>query len=199
MKFHALCIATLMATASFGASAAELSYNYLELDLERATVDAAGEDFDDSDDVDFDGLRFRVSGSFTDHVYGFAHFARRVNDDYGTDIDLEEFEIGLGMHFALAESTDALIELAGQRLAVEVFDESVSTKGLRTSVGVQSAFNDRFSGIVKANYLDGGDYDGEFGGTVGAQVKFNKTWGAVGEVEFAEDFRQFRLGLRASF
>lgn len=70
---------------------------------------------------------------------------------------------------------------------------------MRTSVGVQSAFNDRFSGLVKANYLDGGDYDGEFGGTVGAQVKFNKTWGAVGEVEFAEDIRQFRLGLRASF
>ena len=63
MMFHAICIATLMASSSFGASAAELSYNYLELDLERATIDAAGEDFDDSDDVDFDGLRFRVSGS----------------------------------------------------------------------------------------------------------------------------------------
>jgi hypothetical protein len=52
---------------------------------------------------------------------------------------------------------------------------------------------------VKANYVDGSDYDGEFSGTLGAQFIINETWGIVGEIEAGDLTTRYMLGARASF
>ena len=58
---------------------------------------------------------------------------------------------------------------------------------------------DSFEGWLKANYTDGDAYEGEFSATVGAQFKFNQTWGIVGEAEFGDSSSQYIVGVRASF
>ena len=52
---------------------------------------------------------------------------------------------------------------------------------------------------AKAGYVGGGDVEGGFSATLGGQFRFRRTWGIVGELELAESWNQFRLGVRASF
>ena len=52
---------------------------------------------------------------------------------------------------------------------------------------------------VKAGYLDGSNLSGSFVGDLGGQVKFNATWGLVGEIEVIEDVTRYSVGVRASF
>ena len=58
---------------------------------------------------------------------------------------------------------------------------------------------ENFEGLVKLNYLDGNNTDGDFTGTLGAQFKFSDTWGVTGEVEFADGGQTYLVGVRASF
>ena len=55
---------------------------------------------------------------------------------------------------------------------------------------------------AKAGYLRVDDnllIDDSAVGNVGIQYRFTPTWGVVGEAEFYEDVRFYRLGVRASF
>ena len=47
--------------------------------------------------------------------------------------------------------------------------------------------------------IDGSRMDTEFVGTLGGQVKFNQTWGLVGEIQLFDDVSQYSVGVRASF
>ena len=69
------------------------------------------------------------------------------------------------------------------------------------SAGVRGAFGEHFVGSLKANFTDSNDWDsdGEFGGTVGAEVRFNRTWSLVGEADIAEHQNHYSVGVRASF
>jgi hypothetical protein len=64
---------------------------------------------------------------------------------------------------------------------------------------VRGAFTDHLEGWVKANYVDGSDYDGEFTATLGAQFVIDETWGIVAEFEAGDLSSQAMLGVRASF
>lgn len=55
---------------------------------------------------------------------------------------------------------------------------------------------------AKAGYLRPDDnllIDHSVVGNLGIQYRFNPTWGVVGEAEFYEDVRLYRLGVRGSF
>lgn len=43
------------------------------------------------------------------------------------------------------------------------------------------------------------DYNGDFSGTVGGQVKLNQTWGATAEAELGNGDQAYLVGVRASF
>ena len=45
---------------------------------------------------------------------------------------------------------------------------------------------------------DAEQFDGSFYGRLGAQVKFNQTWGITGDVKFLEGDTQYFIGPRAS-
>jgi len=106
------------------------------------------------------------------------------------------FEIGFGYAHGLTDRMDLIAEAAYSNSDVQYFGD---IDGYRASIGLRGSFTDNFEGLVKANYLDGSDFDGDFSGTVGAQYKFNQTWGLVGEVEFNDNAETYLVGVRASF
>lgn len=147
-------------------------------------------------DSDADG--FGVRGSFEfgqSNFYGFGSYAQVEVD--GTNIDIDNTEIGVGYAHGLSDNLDLISELAWVNADADGFSD---VDGYRTSVGIRGSFSDNFEGLLKANYTDGSDFDGEFSGTIGAQYKFTQTWGVTGEVTFGDNNTEtYLLGLRASF
>jgi hypothetical protein len=64
---------------------------------------------------------------------------------------------------------------------------------------VRSALAPNFEGYAMAGYEDAEKVDGDFYGRVGAQVKFNQSWGITGDVKFSDDDTQYFVGPRLSF
>lgn len=206
-------LASLLAAAPFAASAAsadELSYNYIEGGYARV-------DIDDSflGDPKGDGGYLRGSFSVGPQVnvfagYGSVSKGQRLDPTARIDADLKRGEIGIGYHMHMSERVDFLAEVAYQRLeldlALSVQDDpsqnvnlSEDAKGGRVALGVRGKPSARTEAWLKAGYLDGGDFVGDFAGTLGGQISFTPTWGLVGEVELIEDFTTYQVGIRASF
>ncbi|HZH43509.1 MAG TPA: outer membrane beta-barrel protein [Lysobacter sp.] len=194
MKKKHLVLALALAAAPFAASAADLSYTYVEGGYTRLDTD------EDAGDFEFDGGQIRGSVAIADAFYLHGSYGRVSEDVLGTDVDVDDAQIGVGYRLAMGERADFIAELAYVRQEVDIDgfgDETID--GGRASVGVRGAINDRLEGYAKVNYVDGGDFDGDFSGTLGALVKFNPTWGLVAEVEGDNDARRYLVGVRASF
>lgn len=171
----------LAAALPMSAQAAERSYSYVELDYVNVDSDA-------------DGFGLRGSVNFGEsNFYGLGSYTNVEIDN--TNIDVEGFDVGVGYHHTLNDSADLIAEVAYQSVEVLGFDAD----GYRVSGGFRGNLAENFEGLVKLNYLDGNDVDGDFTGTLGAQFKFSDTWGMTGEVEFADGGQSYLVGVRASF
>ena len=146
--------------------------------------------------LDGDNDGFGVRGSFEFAGSGFYGLGGwRSVDIEGSDIAIDNWELGVGYEHDLSENLDLLSEVAYNQVDVEGFDED----GYRASVGLRGSFSPKFEGLVKANWYDSDGTDGDFTGTLGAQYKFTPMWGVVGEAEFGDGGETYTLGLRASF
>lgn len=187
----------LLAALPFAASAQTLEYSWVEAGYDRLDPDTDGLI---TGDPDAHGYYVRGSAAIGPSAYLFGGYETATNDDFGVDIDLDLLQAGYGYHHAMSERADLLAEVSYLRTGVEI-DGFGSEHGedWRGSVGVRGAFSDNFEGLAKANYTDGDTIDGDFSGTVGAQLKFSPAWGFTAEVEFGEDYSKYLLGLRARF
>lgn len=190
-----LVLALALAAAPFAAAQAdELNYNYVEGGYATLDLDFAG------GDLDFDGLQLRGSAAISDSLYVHGGYGSVTNDDAGFDLDFNETQLGLGYRFGLSDRADLVSELSYVRQELDAdFNGNMKADGGRISVGVRALLADNFEGWAKGSYTDGGDFDGDFSGTVGALVKFNPSWGLVGEIEAGEDLTKYLIGVRASF
>jgi len=203
MKKHFVA-ALALAVAPFAASAGDLSYNYVDGAFARVNTEIDG-----SGDIDFDGFQLRGSADVGAGVNLFGGYSTVNNDDGGFDTDLNELQAGVGYHHALSDKADVLAELSWINSEIEADGIEGDGDDVRASVGFRGAFSNNFEGLIKANYTDGDVYDGSFSVTLGAQVKFNQTWGLIGEAEFGNsidlggglelDTTKYLLGVRASF
>lgn len=186
MKRSLLALA-LVAIAPFAAQADDkLSYTYVEGGYTNIQGDNG-----------LDGDGFGVRGAFEfgeSGFYGLAGFNKVEADDF--DIDVDSYEVGVGYGHDLSDNLDLISELAYVNSEVDGFSD---VDGYRASVGLRGSFSDSFEGLIKANYIDGSDFDGDFSGTVGAQYKFTQTWGITGEAEFGDGGETYLVGVRASF
>jgi Ax21 family sulfation-dependent quorum factor len=189
-----LALALALAVAPFAASAGELNYSYVEGGYARVNVDIG-----EAGEVDFDGFQLRGSAAVAENVYLFGGYGSVTNDDYGTDIDFSELQLGIGFRHGLSERADFIAEGGYVRQELEALGESADVTGGRVSAGFRGAFSGNFEGLIKASYTDGSDSEGEFSVTAGALLKFNPTWGVVGEIEAGEDITKYMVGVRASF
>ena len=193
MKRSLMALA-LAAALPVSAQAAELSYNFIELDYASMNIDGAGSDFDP------DGFGLKGSFELGEKFYGFGSYLRGSEEVSGVDFDIDQTQLGLGYRHGVSDSADFIAELSwiNNSVDIEGFGDADANGG-RLSAGFRGAMAENFEGYAKANYTDGGDFDGDFSGTLGAQVKFNPTWGVTGEAEFGSDANIYMLGLRASF
>ena len=145
--------------------------------------------------IDGWGLRGSVDIGSTG-FYGLGSYSWTKHDASPSDLDIRSNELGIGYHHSLNGNTDLLGEVAYRNAD---FDGNLNIDGLRTSVGVRSALGERVEGFVKANHYDLSDYNGDFSGTVGGQVKLNQTWGATAEAELGNGDQAYLVGVRASF
>ncbi len=193
MNKKSLLALTLLVSLPFAASAAEgLSYTYVE----------GGYVGTNTDGPDMDGWGVNGSGALTDNLHVFGGFTAQETDDqtFGgvrfDGLDVDQWRLGLGYNHPVAANTDLLARVAYDRYKIEDFD---SIDGYSAEVGVRSALTQNFEGYALAGYEDGDDFDGDFYGRVGAQVKFNPNWGITGDVKFADGDTQYFVGPRLTF
>ena len=197
MNSKSALLAAVLAAAPFAASADGVDYTYVE----------AGYAHLDLEDETGDGFQLRGSVAVAKNVYLHGGYASIEADDF--NVEIEESQLGVGLRSDLGERADFIAELGYVRYDLSVDDVlgvsgSDYIDGGRVSVGLRGLLADRVEGWAKASYNDGGDFDGSFSALVGAQVKFNRSWGVFGEIESGElledvDTTKYMVGLRASF
>ncbi len=193
-----LAAALMLACAPFAASARDSlgSFTYVEAGVQRLSVDF---DIPGGDAIDFDGIGLRGSLELSDSFYLYGGLGWARNDDFTTDIDAYQAQGGLGYRYTVFDNADLTAELGFQHTELDGGSVNDNLDAIRASVGVRGALSNSIEGWVKANYVDGSDYDGEFSGTLGAQFIISETWGIVGEIEAGDLTSQYMLGVRASF
>jgi Ax21 family sulfation-dependent quorum factor len=189
MNKKSLLALTLLAALPFTASAAEgLSYNYVEGGYVATNRDGG---------VDSDGWGLNGSAAISDNFHIFGGYTGEETDANGFDgVNVDQRRVGVGYNRPVATNTDLLARVAYENTKVQGFD---SVDGYSAEVGVRSALAPNFEGYAMAGYEDAEKVDGDFYGRVGAQVKFNQSWGITGDVKFSDDDTQYFVGPRLSF
>ena len=170
----------LLAALPFAASAAEnLNYNYVEGDYVAT----------DADSQDADGWGIKGSYAFHPNFHVFAGYSKQKFDGAG-DLDLNQWNVGVGYNYAISNSTDLLARVAYQNWDPEYYRKDFN--GWSAEVGINNSFGPRFSTYLLGGYedfakRDGINPDGEFYGRLGGQFNFNKNWALSGDVKMYTD------------
>ena len=200
MKRSLLAPALLLAMLPFAASAQSasgLNYNYVEGGYVATNID------NDNGDIDADGFGVNASAALSDNFHIFGGYASQDTDTFElvdggnrVNTDANQWRLGLGYNLPIAATTDLVARAAYEKFEIddvtvdgETFDISDADDGYSAEVGVRSAFTDNIEGHAFAGYEDFGDGADDFYGRVGAQVKFNPSWGLSGDVKFADGRR----------
>lgn len=191
-----LAAALVLALIPFAASARDSlgSYTYVEAGFKRLSIDS-----DDADTMDFDGAYIRTEVEMNDNLSFKGGLAYGRSSDLPVDIDAIELDLGLGYRYNFADNVDLIADVNFQRQEFEAGSDKDVRNNTRLGVGVRGALSNSIEGWVKANYVDGGAYEGDVVGTLGMHVVFNDTWGLVGEFDAGGDVSRFNIGVRASF
>lgn len=184
---RSLVALTLAAALPFAATAADgVSYNYVEAGYAATNL---------SDGLpDADGFGTRASVAFHPNFHVFGDYSNQEFDDTG--IDADQWRVGLGYNHEISPRADLVTRVAYERFEDE-FDNSFN--GYSVEAGVRGALTTNLEGYAMAGYEDGNDYDGEFYGRVGAQVKFNPMWGISGDVKLVYGDAEYFIGPRITF
>jgi Ax21 family sulfation-dependent quorum factor len=177
-----LAALALLAAAPLAASAAEgVSYNYVEGGYMTTRTDPA--------DADGWGVKGSVAVSPNFHVFG--DYARQDLNDF--DADFDQWRLGVGYNHEISPKADLLT-----RVAYEKFDagNGVDFDGYSVEAGVRGALTEKLEGYALAGYENGDEYDSDFYGRLGAQVKFNQNWGLGADVKFVSGDTQWFVGPR---
>lgn len=186
---RALLSLALLAALPFAASAAEgsngLSYNYLEGGYAATNTDSG----------DSDGWALNGSAALSPNWSLFGGYAKQQVDN--SDADFDQWRLGVGYNHSIGGGNTDLVT----RAAYEKFDagSGANFNGYSAEAGVRSALTPNLEGYALAGYENGDQYDGDFYGRVGAQVKFNPNWGINGDVKFANGDTQYFVGPRFSW
>lgn len=188
MKKSLLALAIIAAPALFAsisASAAEgVSYNYVEGGYITSNL---------QNSPDADGWLLGGSAAIAPNFHLFGSFNSQEIDD--TNFDIDNWRLGVGYNHQISARTDLLTRVAYERFETSVQDFN----GYSVEVGVRGAMTPMLEGYALAGYEDGSDYDGDFYGRLGGQVKFNPNWGLTGDVKFADNDTQWFIGPRFTF
>ena len=183
---------SLLAALPFAASAAEgVSYNYVEGGYTATNLDG-------QPDSDGWGLNGSVAIAPNFHVFGGYNQQDFDSLNYGYD----QWRLGVGYNHEVSQKVDLVTRVAYEKFQGDDFTVGAvrfpgdDLDGYSAEVGVRAALIPHLEGYAMAGYEDGSDYDGDFYGRLGAQVKFNQNWGINGDVKFADNDTQWFVGPR---
>jgi Ax21 family sulfation-dependent quorum factor len=192
---RSLLALTLLAALPFAASAAEgVSYNYLE----------GGYFATEGEDTDADGWMIGGSVAVHENFHLFGQYDGQKTDDFDVGpvqfdgVDVDHWRLGVGYNHTLSPNADLVTRVAYEKYDLDE-PEADSSDGYSVEAGVRGAMTPSFEGWALAGYEDAEEFDGTFYGRLGAQYKFNQTWGVTGDVKFAEGDTQYFVGPRISF
>ena len=177
---------SLLALAPFAASAADgLNYNYVEGGYVATNGDGS---------ADAQGWGLNGSVAIAPNFHLFGGYSNQEIDH--TSIDFDQWRVGVGYNHQISPRADLLT-----RVAYEKFDagQGLDFDGYSVEVGVNGALTSKFNGYALVGYEDGDDYDGDYYGRLGAQVKFNPNWSASADVKFSDGDTQWFVGPRFSW
>ena len=189
-KHRKLIVALLVGLPAIGlaasANAAEdLSYNYVQGGYAATNTDGA----------DAEGFGGEASFAIHPNFHLFGGYNTQEID--GSSVDLENWRAGVGYNHPVSGNTDLLTRVAYENFQAD--EVGLDEDGWSAEVGVRSALTPNLEGYALAGYEDGDDFDGSAYGRVGGQVKFNQSWGVVGDVKFADGDTQWFVGPRLTW
>ena len=192
----ALTLLALPALAvSTAASAAEgVSYNYVEGGYTATNLDDA---------PDSDGWGLNGSVAIAPNFHIFAGYNQQDFKDFNYGYD--QWRLGLGYNHEISQKVDLVTRVAYEKFKGDSFSvggvrfPGDDLDGYSAEVGVRAGLTPFVEGYAMAGYEDGKDYDGDFYGRLGAQVKFNPNWGITGDVKVADNDTQWFVGPRFSW
>ncbi len=188
MKKSLLALALIAAPAMFAsasASAADgVSYNYVEGGYVTSNL---------KNSPDADGWRLGGSVAVAPNFHLFGSYDSQEVDNI--NVDIENLRLGVGYNHAISARTDLLTRVAYERFETPFQDFN----GYSVEVGVRGAPTAMLEGYALAGFEDGSDYDGDFYGRLGGQVKFNPNWSLSADVKFADNDTQWFIGPRFTF
>ncbi|MGO4221653.1 diffusible signal factor-reguated Ax21 family protein [Lysobacter sp. TAF61] len=203
MKRSLIAALTLLAAAPFAASAADgVSYTYVEAGYAATNGDNS---------LDSDGWAINGSAAIAPNFHLYGGYSGQKTDDFDTGlgrvngIDVDQWNVGVGYNHELNSQLDLLTRVGYQKAETDSFNVGAvnfggtDADGWNVEAGVRGAFTPNFEGYALAGYEDYEHADGEFYGRLGAQVKFNQTWGVNGEVKFVDGNTSYFVGPRMSF
>ncbi|PPU91845.1 Ax21 family protein [Xanthomonas albilineans] len=169
----------LLATLPFAASAAEgISYNYVE----GGYVQSDGRS---DQTVDAKGWALKGSYAFHPNFSVFGDFSRQKTDYDSDNFRFNQFRVGAGYNYEIANSTDLVTRVAYNRL-----DQQHGTKfnGWSAEAGLRTAFNPYLEVYALGGYedyfkKDGIDPKGKFYGVIGGEAKLNQNWGLSADMK----------------
>lgn len=190
---RSLLALTLLAALPFAASAADgVSYNYVQGGYSKI-----------NSDLNADGWAVKGSAAVAPNFHVFGQYGSSSTNDTptigGAKIKLDQWEVGVGYNQAISRNVDFVGTLAYQKADAEALGISVDSDGYAAEAGVRAAMSPMFEGWAALGYEDAKDFDGEFYGRLGGQVKFNQTWGLVGDVKLVDGDQQYFIGPRLTW
>lgn len=188
-------IAAALLAASASANAADMSYTYLQVEYVKLA---------EAFDIELDGIGARGSVALGDEWYLTGEYADTKASEFGLDLNVDTFALGLGYHSPINAKADFISEFSALSGKAEILGYSDTDHGYRAGVGVRWQMGAQFEGSATANYTSYREIGSGFHANLGVQWKVSDRFGLVAEYQHGEYVEglgesRYSAGFRVSF
>jgi hypothetical protein len=192
MRFKSLsALAAASALLPFLAQAEGLSYSYVE----GAYINTDVDQFDE----EVDGFALRGSFEVTDQVFLFAGYDTQSTSIFGTDLDLERFNLGGGYAWSIGPSADVYGKIGYVQYEADAGGFDVDDDGYMLGVGLRGRVAEQLELEGGLNYVDLSDSGDDTSVVLGARWFFTDQLAGGVEGEFGDDFSTYGINVRWDF
>lgn len=187
-------VSSLVATAALlpaFAQAEGFSYSYLE----GAYVNSDVDNFD----KDIDGFSLRGSFEVTDHVFLFGNYTDQSTSILGTDVGLQQFQLGAGYAWPVGKNIDLYGKLGYAHAELDVPGPNPDDNGYTLGVGLRGRPLEALELEGGINYLDLNDSGDDTSLNVGARYFFTPQFAVGVEGAFSNDVDTYGVNVRWNF
>ncbi|MDY6942264.1 MAG: outer membrane beta-barrel protein [Pseudomonadota bacterium] len=187
MQKRWLAIAALGGLVSMPASAAELGYDYVDVDYR----------FLNADDDDLEGFGLNISLGLTDNIIGRIRNAYTEGDE--VDIEILDLSVGAGYRYGASEQLDVFGLVNWVRREFDLFvGDDAEDNGYSVMAGVRFGPVERLELNADVEYIDVLD-DSETVLGLGAVLGVWSRFHVFARAELTDDVETYRLGGRIAF